>query len=116
MGGCGCAQRDDEEGRGVQLREVREVVEKVGTAGGVDLVGWVVAVAMVAAGRVGEVDGDESAQVLGVDCTEEATGATDKGAALLVFLLARILPDEEDGWCCRGGGKGEGIVVEGDPY
>lgn len=93
-----------------------EVVDQEGTAGSVGLVGGCVPVTVVAAGGVGVVEGAEGAEVVGVDGTEEPTGAPNEGGADVVFLLAGVLPDEEDRRGLRGGGKGEGVVVQTDPY
>jgi len=93
-----------------------EVVQEEGAAGGVGLVGGSVAVTVVAASSVGVVEGAEGAEVVGVDGTQETTGAPNEGGADVVFLLAGVLPDEEDRRGLRGGGKGEGVVVQTDPY
>lgn len=116
MGGGGGAQGEEGEGRGPPIEEVVEVGQEVGAAGLVVGVGGAVAVAVVAAADVGDVDRGEFVEAVGAEVCEleDVAGLAQEGSGGAVLVDAGVLADDEEDGRGGGGREGEGEVVEGD--
>lgn len=116
MGGGGGAQGEEGEGRGPPIEEVCEVGEEVGAAGFVVGVGGALAVAVVAAAGVGDVDRGEFVEAVGPDVgeLEDVAGLAQEGGGGAVLVDAGVLADNQEDGRGGGGGEAEGEVVEGD--
>lgn len=115
VGGGGGAEREDRQGTSPPIKVV-EVGEEVGTAGAVVGVGGALAVAVVAAADVGDVDRGEFVEAVGADVgeLEDVAGLAQEGSGGAVLVDAGVLADDEEDGIGGGGREGEGKVVEGD--
>ena len=115
MGGGGGAEGEECQRTSPPI-EVVEVGQQMWPAGLVVGVGGAVAVAVVAAADVGDVDRGEFVEAVGADVgeLEDVAGLAQEGGGGAVLVDVGVLADDEEDGIGGGGRKGEGQVVEGD--
>ena len=115
MGGGGGAEGEECQRTSPPI-EVVEVGQQMWPAGLVVGVGGAVAVAVVAAADVGDVDRGEFVEAVGADVgeLEDVAGLAQEGSGGAVLVDAGVLADDEEDGRDGGGREGEGKVVEGD--